>query len=274
MFLGPIGLARLQITASLPMSALVPAHIWQRCISADFPRLAVNPACFELPQRHDLMRCYGPLRRSILAEGELPLIENIAEAEQLAKLLHGMERASVRHLSQGGRVASILVGRFHMSACIGNHSIVAMVTQGPANVFMLPQDFHEASGMPNIGLPIRLGLAHNVVILQAGEGQILQTQIRAQHPGLIMDVKAASAEGVLNYPRVSLQVDGRLCVAHTGMHFFPQCERSSAIDNDLEVLCALFLRDGERKSWKYDLANTLNLDTAHDNKSLYFQKFV
>jgi len=263
-FLGPIGLARLQLTAHLPLSVFLPGHIWRQCISADFPRLAQNPTCFDIPQRHDLMRCYGPLRRSVLAEGEWPIIHNSTEAKQLAKLLLCMERSSSAHLCDGGHVACILVGRFHLTEWSDDDSDDEdEPPQGQVNVFVLPTLLHETVGGPSAELPICLGLDQNCLVLQVGQCQISEAQRRvsnALNEGLLLDVKAACAEGVLNYQKINLPADGRVCNAHAGMHFLPQCGRSSNQEHDIELLCALYIRDGEFKNWKSDLVDPLHLE--------------
>jgi len=264
LFLGPVGLAHLQLTASLPMSALMPGHIWHRCMSTDFPRLARNPSCFEMPYRRDLMRCYGPLRRSVLAEGDWPVIHNAEEAKRLAKLLFAMERDSRKHLGTGGRVAGVLVGRFHFEEWSDDDSDDDDVSpRGQANVFVLPKCLHTTIGGPTAELPICLGLDQNCLVLQVGQSQVSEMPrqtINAINEGLLLDVKAACAEGCLNYQQINLSPDGHACNSHAGMHFLPQYGRSSNQEQCIELLCALYIRDGELKNWRSDLVDTLHLE--------------
>jgi len=254
-FVAPVGLANLQVVARFPLSVLNPGHIWWKCLSADFPRLAADPSCCDLPQRHDLMHCYGPLRRAILADGERPIIRNSTEAKQLVKLLQGMERASAKHNTNGGRVAGILLGRFELIEWDGNLKL-----EGPPTVFTLPSKLHEALGASSTAVPVRMALAPNCILLQVGAHQATQTDPHTDQGNMIMDVKAACADGVLHYLQVNVLADGQIQLAHAGVHVFPELENESSEDDRVEVLCALFLRDGERKIWLSHLVDTLHLD--------------
>jgi len=216
----------------------------------NFPRLAADPWCFELPQRHDLMRCYGPLRRAILAKGTWPIIRNSSEAKQLAKLLQGMEKASAKHISRGGSVTGILVGRFDMSEWTGG------LLRGPAAEFVLPCDLTETLGQSNAELPIRLALAPNSILIQVGEHQGSQTQIKT----MIMDVKAASTKGALHYQQVNFQANGKLNITSSGVHYFHDFENGPSEDYSVEVLCALLVRDGKHNTWNSRVASSLQLD--------------
>jgi len=253
--LDPTELAKLQNTASLSMSTLMLGNIWHQCISTSFPRLATDPSCFEVPQRHDLMRCYGPLRQSILAEGELPLIQSSEEAKQLAKLLHAMEKASARHLGKKGRAANILVGRFKISQS-GNNKLSpgAMAPRGPANTFMLPAELHNLVGDPNTALPISLGVTQNSLMLQVGQCHPSQV-----HAPFMLDIKAACSKGFLNYQEVVLKANGQVWKSRVGIHSLPQLEKSSSCGH-VEMLCALLVRDSEFKTQRSVLVETLNLD--------------
>jgi len=157
-FVGPVGLAKLEITARLSLSIFQPGLIWWRCLSADFPRLATDPSCYELPQRRDLMHCYGPLRRAYLAEGTYPIIRNSTEAKRLARRLQDMEKSSAKHKTLGGRVTCILVGHFEMHYWEGDVKLRGLATE-----FLLPCELHAAMGRSSnvTALPIHLGLAPN-----------------------------------------------------------------------------------------------------------------
>jgi len=233
----------------------MPGNVWQQCISASFPRLATDPSCFEVPQRHDLMRCYGPLRQSILAEGEWPLIQGSEEAKQLGKLLHAMEKASARHLDKKGRAANILVGRFKISQWGDNKlSPGAMCSLGPTNTFMLPAEVHNLIGGQNAALPISLGVTPNSIMLQVGQYHPPQV-----HAPFMLDIKAACSKGFLNYQEVVLQANGQIWKSRAGVHSLPQLEKSFSCGH-VELLCALLVRDGEFKTQRSGLAESLNLD--------------
>jgi len=254
-YLDPTELAKLQNTASLSMSTFMPGHVWQQCISTSFPRLATNPLCFEVPQRHDLMRCYGPLRRSILAEGEWPVIQSSEEAKKLGKLLHGMEKSSARHLGKGGCAGNILVGRFQIPQW-GDIKLSpgSMSPRGPANTFMLPAGVHALVWGPNAAFPIRLGVARNSLMLQVG--QCHPSQVPAP---LMLDVKAACNAGLLNYQEIVLQANGKVWKSRDGVHNLPQLGKSSSPDH-VELLCALLVREGEFRTRRSGLVETLHLD--------------
>jgi len=255
LLIAPIGLANLQATARLPLSVLGSGCIWWKCVSTDFPCLATDPVLYEMPQRLDLMHCYWSLRQSFVAEGNWPIIRNCKEAKQLSKLLLGMGKASAKHHSDGGRVAAILVGRFEIFDWDGDSEL-----QGPPTVFRIPGQLHAEFGEFDAALPFRLALASDGILLQVGENQDLQVRERAQHGTLIMDVKAACPDRVLNYRQVPVQTDGQLQVGQEGLHVFPELESESSEEESVEVLCALFLRDSEYKIWTPDLFNTLGLD--------------
>jgi len=257
-FLGPIELANLQVTACLLLSVLRPGHVWSRCLSMGFPRLFADPLCCELPHRHDLMRCYGPLRRAILAEGKRPIIRDRTEAKQLAKLLQGMEEASAKHISCGGHVTGILVGRFDIRGWTGG------LLRGPATKFMLPSELTGTLGGSTAEVPIRLACAPNTLLIQLGELQDSQTQNRV----MIMDVKGACAKGVLHYRQVSFKPSGKLNMACTGVHHFQQLEDGSGENDSVDVLCALFVRDGDTNDWKPTLLHALQLDESQQSPIL------
>jgi len=259
LFVAPIGLASLQATARLPLSIFGSGHIWWKCVSTDFPCLATDPSFFEVPQRHDLMHCYGPLRRAILAEGNWPILRDCKEVKPLAKLLRGMGKASAKHDSHGGSVAAILVGRFEIFDWDGELKL-----EGPPTVFTIQGALHAALGGFDAALPVRLALAPDCIVLQAGEHQATQTRRHAQHGTMIMDVVAACADRVLNYRQVQVQADGRVQLGHAGLHFVPEFESESIEEESVEVLCALFLRDGEYKIWTPDLFDTLGFDALRE----------
>jgi len=75
-----------------------------------------------------------------------------------------------------------------------------------------------------------------------------------------MDVKSACAEGVLDYQDVGICADGKLKLTTAGLHFFPKLEDETSEDDGVEVLCAMFLREGERKIWRSSLVSALHLD--------------
>jgi len=79
-----------------------------------------------------------------------------------------------------------------------------------------------------------------------------------------MDVVAACADRVLNYRQVQVQADGRVQLGHAGLHFVPEFESESIEEESVEVLCALFLRDGEYKIWTPDLFDTLGFDALRE----------
>jgi len=165
-----------------------------------------------------------------------------------------MERASAEHISRGGHVAGILVGRFEMCEWTGG------LLQGPATEFMLPSGLQETLGGSTSELPIRLAFAPNSIFIQAGDRQGSQTQNRT----MIMDVKAACAKGALHYQQASFQADGKLNMACAGVHHFQQLEDGSSEDFTVDVLCALFVRDGERNAQRAGLVNALAIEESSE----------
>jgi len=258
-FLSLVELANLQVTASLPLSALRLGQVWSRRLSIEFPRLTADPSCCENSRRNDLMSCYGPLRRAILAEGKRPIIRDRTEAKQLAKLLQGMEEASAKHISCGGHVTGILVGRFDIRGWTGG------LLRGPATKFMLPSELTGTLGGSTAEVPIRLACAPNTLLIQLGELQDSQTQNRV----MIMDVKGACAKGVLHYRQVSFKPSGKLNMACTGVHHFQQLEDGSGENDSVDVLCALFVRDGDTNDWKPTLLHALQLDESQQSPILW-----
>jgi len=183
------------------------------------------------------------------------LIQSSEEAKQLAKLLHAMEKASARHLDKKGRAANILVGRFKISQWGDNKlSPGAMCSLGPTNTFMLPAEVHNLIGGQNAALPISLGVTPNSIMLQVGQYHPPQV-----HAPFMLDIKAACSKGFLNYQEVVLQANGQVWKSRDGVHSLPQLEKSSSCGH-VELLCALLVRDGEFKSQRFGLAETLNLD--------------
>jgi len=254
LFASPMDIASMQVTASFPRSALIPNHVWRKCLSMSFPCLAADSSCYGVPQRRDLMHCCWPLRRAIHAKGSGLMIRNSVEAKQLAKLLQGMEKTCSKHHTQGdGHVGGILVGRFKMVEADASSNL-----EWPATVFELPSGLHEGLGSLNSAVPIRMALGPDCILLEVGVQQASRTHGHTGNRSMIMDIKAACADGSLNYQRVKVRADGRRWRGAAGLHVFPKFKKSSQVDS-VEVLCAIFLRDGERKEWTADLFGALHL---------------
>jgi len=259
LFVSPKGLANLQATEHSALSALRFDHVWQRCLSADFPRLAADSSCYEHPQRHDLMNCYGLLSKVILADGDTPIIRSVTEAKLLTKTLQGIEKASTHHHDHGVPASCVLVGRFEVCEWDGDLKLEGAVTS-----FTLPSELHKAFGGSDTALHLQFVLAPDFILVQAGEHHVGQKQRYAQHGNIIMDIKAASVNKVLHYRQVNVQVDGRIHMATEGVHFFPEFEHGSSAGDGVEVLCALLLRAGECKNCISTLVNALQLDESRE----------
>jgi len=259
LFVTPKGLANLQAAAPLVLSALRFQHVWQKCLSTDFPRLAADSSCYALPQRHDLMSCYGFLRGVILADGDRPIIRSGTEAKLLAKLLQDMEKASTSHNNHGVLTSCVLVGRFEVAEWDGDFKL-----EGSATKFTLPSEIHTAFGGSDTALLMQFVLAPDFILVQAGEHQALQNHRDAQHGNMIMDIKAACADKVLDYRYVNVPTDGRAHMVDEGVHFFPGFENGSTKGDGVEVLCALHLRAGEYENCKSTLVNALQLDGSRE----------
>jgi len=112
--LGPVALAHLQGAGVVWKTTFGSDHAWERCIMACEPCFTLHPSMFQGAARHALMHCYSPLGRCTIGIGEEPLLRSAEEAQRLARLLHRMEKARDAHMSKGGRVADILVGRLQL----------------------------------------------------------------------------------------------------------------------------------------------------------------
>lgn len=260
LLVNPTGLANLQVTARLALSALRLDHVWQTCLSANFPRLAADSSCYELPQRHDLMSCYRFLHRVdrvILADSDRPIIRNGTEAKLLAKLLQGMEKGCTNHIDNTAPASCVLVGRLKVCDCDGKFKFNGFPTR-----FTLPSELHAAFGGSNTTLLIRFLLAPGFILVQAGERQASQDRQCFQHGEMIMHIKAACATNILNYRHVNVQADGRMQFVNEGVHFFPEFKNGTRKGDGGEVLCALSLRagEGEHKRRRCKLASALQLD--------------
>jgi len=86
---------------------------------------------------------------------------------------------------------------------------------------------------------------------------------------MIMDVKGACAKGVLHYRQVSFKPHGKLNMACGGVHYFKQLEDRSGENDSVDVLCALFVRDGGISAWKPSLLHALQLDESQQSPILW-----
>jgi len=259
-FLGPFALAHLQGAATVSKSALGSDLVWRRCILADQPFFSVDTSLFKDAARHTLMRCYIPFCRSTIGVGDEPLIKSADEAQRLAKLLHGMEKARDAHLSKGGRVAGILVGRLRLSLCQDAQGDKSNIPVGTRHVFRLPRELNEYfGGCPE--LVVRLGADQNSLLLRA---RLCQTPVQKRddlHQKLVLDVGTANSELFLHYRGAPINLDKHCCHATVGMHSFSRRSMAGGKDPSPDILCALFIRDGRPQVGKASLALSLNLDT-------------
>jgi len=260
LMVNPKGLANLQVTAHGVLSALRFDHVWQKCLFTDFPRLATDSWCYALPQRHDLMSCYVFLRRGnrvILADSDRSIIRSGTEAKLLAKLLQGMETASTNHNDHGVPTSCVLVGRFEVCEWDGDEKFIGLPTR-----FTLPSELHTAFGGSDTALVIQFVLTPDFMLVQTGERQALQDHRCAQHGNMIMDIKAASADNIINYRQVNVKADGRMHLVKEGVQFFPEFVNGTSKGDGEEVLCALLLRAGEDKNCRSMLVRALQLDVS------------
>jgi len=248
--LGPVALAHLQGAGVVWKTTFGSDHVWERCIMACEPCFTLHPSMFQGAARHALMHCYSPLGRCTIGIGEEPLLRSAEEAQRLARLLHRMEKARDAHMSKGGRVADILVGRLQLSQRKASHGDKGEESFGSRHVFKLPQELNECfGGCPE--LMVRLGSGHK---LRVRFSETSAQQKNDQHQKLVLDLGAASSEVVLDYRRCAVNLDRSCCDADVGMQSFRDGSMTGSKDSSPEILCAFFIRDGGVQMWKPNLA--------------------
>jgi len=193
--------------------------------------------------------------RSTIAFGDQSLIKNVKEGKLLARLLHGMEKSRDTHLRNGGSVASILVGRFRISQ--RRNDVGGGNLPPERSSFKLPKELNEYfGGCPE--LVVRLGSDRDSPLLRA---QFCHTPVQRQNSGqkgLTLDVRAACPDLVLDYREAPINLERHRCCATHGMHSFFHRSMACGDDASPDILCALFIRDGQPKAW--NVALSLNLD--------------
>jgi len=128
--------------------------------------------------------------------------------------------------------------------------------------FTLPSELHTAFGGSDTALLIQFALTPDFMLVQAGERQAMQDDRSAQHGNMIMDIKAACADNILNYRQVNVKADGRMHLVKEGVQFFPEFVNGTSKGDGEEVLCALLLRAGEDKNCRSMLVRALQLDVS------------
>jgi len=119
---------------------------------------------------------------------------------------------------------------------------------------------HSELGGSDTALPIKFVLAPDFILVQAGEHQARQNRRYAQHANMIMDIKAACADKILNYQQINVQADRQIQMVDEGVQFFPEFENGSSEGDGVDVLCALLFRAGESRNCTSSLVNALQLD--------------
>jgi len=258
--LGPFPLAHLQGAATSFKSTIGSGQVWRRSILAGQPCLSVDASLLKDTARRTVLHCYGPLSRSTIGIGDEPLMQSVEEAQRLAKLLRGIEKAREEHLGRGGRVAGILVGRFRLSPCEGAHADKSNIPLGTRHTFRLPKELNEYfGGCPE--LVVRLGSGQNCLLLRARLDQTPVKKKNDLHQKLLLDVVTASSELIVDYRRAPVNLDRHCCHAMVGMHSFSRRNMACGNDPSPDILCAFFIRDGQPQAWKANLALSLNIDT-------------
>lgn len=174
-YLGISGLARLQLTSSAALDALLPHQAWVRALDKELPFFTVDHALLEQPHRREVLELCPALAAAAIAEGVRVHVASHAELRGLSRVLRGAAGAAAMHLAGGGQVARVLVGRFAFEDGTASAAFVGGDGQAP-QCNSNEQVFQVGNCLPRMLLPgssgellrVSLGLKGGCLFVRAG----------------------------------------------------------------------------------------------------------
>eukprot|EP00928_Gymnodinium_smaydae_P056196 TRINITY_DN39617_c0_g1_i1.p1 TRINITY_DN39617_c0_g1~~TRINITY_DN39617_c0_g1_i1.p1 ORF type:complete len:293 (+),score=38.94 TRINITY_DN39617_c0_g1_i1:36-914(+) len=246
-------------------------YLWHLCCEREVPQVFLNADMLLSTHRRIVMDVCKHLDHIAIASGTRLQLDNIHDAQRLAKLLNNARERVSQHLASGGRVARIIVGDFCFARKIG----------GTATKFTLSQ-------AGTLGLPDALG-GHLQLKLEVNSKRLL---LKARHTcdahkdlalgdaepsaplesspiRLVTDVTSVSRTFPMTFRRAPLCLNGDTGSSSNGIFAAPHLGGLSrrAVAAGHTVCCVLCILDDVPEARKgRDIASCLNLESTREGR--------
>jgi len=179
-------LAQLQGVGAATKRLLDASSAWHDCISREMPELDIAPELLRPEVRRSSASHFGVLLNTNFAKGVAAQIWSTDEAERLAKLVKGAQRAASMHSCTGGGASSVVVAKLRFP-----REELEKAMEGDSQA--------EPSGMCR-GTPISFAISEELAAALGAPSQALEVQFAWDQGSLLVRVQDLCAAEVARGP--------------------------------------------------------------------------
>eukprot|EP00928_Gymnodinium_smaydae_P073037 TRINITY_DN56308_c0_g1_i1.p1 TRINITY_DN56308_c0_g1~~TRINITY_DN56308_c0_g1_i1.p1 ORF type:complete len:278 (+),score=15.86 TRINITY_DN56308_c0_g1_i1:83-916(+) len=255
-FLEGVDIAKVQRAEKFSKFSIDESNIWALILKRELPQFVVSEELLNGTHHRPLvLKCYGILRRAVLAN--TCIVEVISERAlyRLEASLRSATRIVHSHIAEGGQAAYMLVGRFEFAYEGMSSSFPFGVAQYPSLLGLRAGEMEMKLCLK--GKELTIGAKYHELGARSVDTDTARTL------NFTANVTSVNSAIALSFKEAPLILDGFLRRMEHGMCDVPRNHRSQD-QSVMSALCVITIRDGSPRPLTNQIAVTLNMELVVD----------